>query len=184
MFEKIIIFSVIVIAAILQISFFPNVFPSGSAPEAVLLIIIFWVAQSGYERNWGKAVFAGFILDIFYFWPVGVNIIAISAVAFGIGSLTKRFQISNKNLGFFVMLAIVIVGTLANSVTLDFIAVAANRLAHIRLDYLISDSWSSKMIMKTLANLALFTLLYWPLLTLAKFMSFYDRKSMQGRFFK
>lgn len=184
MFEKIIIFLITVLAAVLQISFFPNIFPSESAPEAVLLLVIFWMSQSRYEKNWKKAVFAGFVLDIFYFWPVGVNIIAVSLVAFGIGSLTKRFSVSHKNLGFFVILALVVVGTIVNNLAVNFLATVYNYLDPNRIDYPALSFWNSRIILKILANLVLFTLIYWPLITLEKFVSFYDKKSMQGRFFR
>ena len=184
MFERIIIFLVIILAAVLQISFFPNIFPSGSAPEAVLLLIIFWVSQNGYEKNWKRAIFAGIILDVFYFWPIGVNIMAISLTAFGIGYLTRRFSVSHKNLGFFVMLVIVIAGVIANNLFLSFFAAIYNHLEPNRINYPLLDFWNNKMIFRMLTNLMLFTLIYWPLLTLEKFLSFYDKKSMQGRFFR
>jgi rod shape-determining protein MreD len=184
MFEKIIIFLVIIIAAVLQISFFPNVFPSGLAPEAVLLVVIFWVAQDGYEKTWIRTILAGFILDIFYFWPVGTNIIAISVAAFGIGYLTKRFAVSHKNLGFFVMLVVVLAGTLANDLVLNSLMMAYDRLGTREIYYSVSNVWDNKIILRIIANLGLFTLIYWPLLTLSRFLSFYDKKSMQGRFFR
>jgi rod shape-determining protein MreD len=184
MFGKIITFLVIVFAAVLQISLFPNIFPSGLAPELVLLVVIFWVAHDGYDKTWAKAILAGFVLDIFYFWPIGTNIIAISIAAFGISYLTKRFAVSYKNLGFFVMLTIVLAGTLANDLVLNFLTMAYNHFETIKIQYFVSNIWNDRIILRIITNLGLFTLIYWPLLTLGKFLSFYDKKSMQGRFFR
>jgi len=184
MFEKIIIFLVIILAAVLQVSLFPNIFPSGLAPEVVLLVVIFWAAQGGYEKNWAKAILAGFVLDIFYFWPVGINIIAISVASFGIGYLTKRFAVSHRNMGFLVMLAVVLAGTLANDLVLNFLIMAYDRFGLGKIYYFTLNIWDNKIILRIVANLAMFTLIYWPLLILGRFLSFYDKKSMQGRFFR
>ncbi len=185
MFEKAIIFFVIVLAAVFETSFFPNILPSKSAPKAVLLLIIFWVSQKGYEKNWARAVFSGFILDVFYFWPIGVNIMAVSLAAFGVDSLVKRFSISQKNLGFFVIIAMVAAGTIGNDFFLSCFATFFNYLNPGSIDYLMLDDWNVKIIvMKILANIVLFSIIYWPLLSLEKFLLFHDRKSMQGRFFR
>jgi len=185
MFEKTIIFFVIILAAVLEISFFPNVFPSKTAPEAVLLLIIFWVLQKGYEKNWARAFFSGFILDIFYFWPIGVNIMAVSLVAFGMDSLVKRFSISQKNLGFFVIIIMVAAGTVGNNLFLSCFATFFNYLNPGNIDYLMLNDWNGKIIiMKILANIVLFSIVYWPLLSLEKFLLFHNRKSIQGRFFR
>jgi rod shape-determining protein MreD len=184
MLDKIIIFLIITLAAVFQISFLPNVFSSGLAPEAVLLVVIFWSAQDGYDKTWTKAILAGLVLDIFYYWPAGMNVIAISVAAFGTGYLTKRFTVSHKNLGFFVMLIVVLAGTLANDLVLNFMMTIYNHFEAGKIYYSGLDIWDSKIILRMMSNLAMFTLIYWPLLTLGKFLSFYDKKSMQGRFFR
>jgi rod shape-determining protein MreD len=184
MFRKTTIFILILIAALLQISFFPNIFPSGWAPDAVLILIIIWVFQDGFEKNWPKIILAGFVLDLFFFWPVGMNIIAILVVAFGMGFLTKRFHISHKNTGFFVMMALIAAGTIEYNLILNFFIAAFNSVDSNKINNLILNFWDKRIVFEILSNLLLFSIIFWPMILLERFLSLYDSRSLSGRFFK
>jgi rod shape-determining protein MreD len=184
MLRKTTLFILIFIAAVLQISFFPNVFPSGCVPDAVLILIIIWVFQEGFEKNWLKIIFAGFMLDLFFFWPIGVNIISFLVVAFGIGFLTKRFRISHKNTGFFVMVVLIAAGTIVNSLVLNLLITAFNSIDPDKIHNLILNFWDKRMAFKILSNLLLFSIIFWPMIHLERFLSLYDSRSLSGRFFK
>lgn len=175
MFPKIATFLLTFFAGVLQFSVLPNFFPTGAVPEITLLLIIFWTAQDGFEKTWPKAVFAGIITDLFHFFPIGVSVMAFSAVSYGVSFLSKRFLISRKNLGFFVMLVFVVAGSLLNSLILGIFLKTYRIFNFEDINFLMQ---------KTLFNVLLFVIIYWPLESLEKFLSFYDKKSMQGRFFK
>lgn len=184
MFQKIKTLMMILFAAVFQISAFPNLFPGGVLAEIILILVVFWTMQDGFDKTWPKAVAAGLIADLFYFWPVGINIIALCAVAYGTGFLTRRFSVSQKNLGFFVMLLLVMIGTLINSLILSLLLSGYVRSGLGEINTFVVNIWDKKIFLKILINLFMFVIIYWPLSVFEKFMSFYDKKSMQGRFFR
>jgi rod shape-determining protein MreD len=184
MFQKTITLLIIFLAAILQISVFPNLFPSSMAPEIVLIIVIFWAVQEGFEKTWPKVVAAGFVLDLFYFLPIGFSIIALSFVAYGTGFVAKRFLVSQKNLGFLMALLLVMGGTFMNDLILFALVKILNSLGTQKISSLATNIWEGKIFLRIAINLAVFIIIYWPLAKLEKFLSFYGEKSMQGRFFR
>ena len=184
MFQRAIILLVIFLAIVLQISVFPNIFPSGLTPEIILIMIIFWTTQDGFEKTWPKSIIAGFILDLSYSWPIGFDIISLAAVSYGTGYLTKRFLVSQKNLGFVIALLLVAAGTYANNLILLLLFKIYNDLDANHISNLALSAWDRRIFLRIAINLAMFIIIYWPLARLNKFLSFYGKNSMQGRFFK
>lgn len=184
MFQKAITLLIIFFAAVFQISVFPGLFPSGLSPEALLILVIFWTAREGFEKTWPKAVFSGFVLDLFYSWPAGINAIAFILVSFGIGFFSRRFMISQKNLGFFVLLLLAAAGSVAHSLVLLVLGKICGSLNIAGAGIFLQDFSGRIIFLKILINMLLFVIIYWPLSSLEKFLSFYGKESMQGRFFR
>ncbi|HRZ95646.1 MAG TPA: rod shape-determining protein MreD [Candidatus Moranbacteria bacterium] len=183
MFQKIIILLIIFFSAVIQVSVFPRLFPSGLSPEIVLMLVIFWTSRDGFEKTWPKAVLSGFMLDLFYFWPAGTNIIAFALVSYGVGFFARRFTISQKNMGLLVLLLLSAMGSAANSLILLILAKIYKGLG-LELGIFLPDFWNRMIFLKILIDMLLFVMIYWPLSGLERFLSFYGKKSMQGRFFK
>lgn len=184
MFQKAITLLIIFFAAVFQISVFPGLFPSGLSPEIVLVLVIFWTARDGFEKSWLRAVLSGFILDLFYSWPVGINAVAFVLVSFGVGFFSRRFIISQKNLGFFVLLLLAAAGSVAHSLALLVLARICESLNIAGAGIFLQDFSGRTIFLKILINMLLFVIIYWPLSSLEKFLSFYGKESMQGRFFR
>lgn len=184
MFQKIAISMVIFLAAMFQVSVFPNIFPSGLSPEILLVLVVFWVSKSGFEKNIFRIILSGAALDFFYLWPAGINIIALSFTAFLTGSLAKRFLVSQRALNFFMIVVFVVVGTLVNHITLSFLVKFMDFIHPYKEGIMISSVWGKEFLARPLINAAFFATIYWPLMKMEKIMSFYDRSLPQSKFMK
>ena len=111
MYQNIFSFIIILFSVWLQISFFPNLTPLGVFPDVALILILFWTAQSGFEEIWKWALIAGLMIDLAYFFPVGVSIFSFILIAYVINFLAKRFLVSGTVFRFFILASFIIFGT-------------------------------------------------------------------------
>lgn len=167
MFLNAIAFLLIFLAAIAQVSLLPNFLPSSFVPDPVLILIIFWAVRERFEGMWGRAVFAGMILDAVTFQPIGIHSAAFAAVAFGVSSLAKRFLVSQKAWKFSAILAFAAFGSLVNFFITHAFFGAMDKIMERGVMWII---WNM------LSNVILFSMLYWPLLRLEKVINLYSRK--------
>jgi len=167
MSKKIAIFLVIFTAAILQVSFFPNILPPGIFPDIVLIMAIFWAARSGFDVAWPWAIFGGLMLDFIYFWPIGTNIFSFVAIVFGASYLAKRFLVADNLSRFFFLAAMVILGTVLNRGLTNILAQSAlGEIGNLR-----TLLFNSDLFLKIIYNLLIFTAIYTPLLKLEIFLA-------------
>jgi rod shape-determining protein MreD len=184
MFREIILWLIIFLAVIFQISVFPNFFPSGTSPEIILILVIFWSTRDGFKKNWKKAIAAGLILDLFYFQPVGTNVITLVLAAYAAGFISRRFLILQKTSGFFIILAIIAGGTFFNNLIMEILLKIRVVQEVLKIGVFAPKIWNITIFMRIAVNLFSFAIIYWPLSNLEKFLSFYKKRSMQGRFFR
>jgi rod shape-determining protein MreD len=183
--SKITFLITIVIAAVIQVSLLTNFFPNGSVPNLVLILVIMWVVKAGFMESWPVVVLAGAVLDLVYGWTVGLNIIALAIIAFGSSSFAKRFLISRKGLGFFIMLGLVAGGTIFYALLILFVVEEAVWLGNIHPDSSSFGAVSPKTFWIILSNCLGFILLYWPMKKFEKFFHLYQKdKLVKTRFMK
>ncbi|OGI16293.1 MAG: rod shape-determining protein MreD [Candidatus Moranbacteria bacterium RBG_19FT_COMBO_42_6] len=165
MYKNILFFSVIFLAVLLQISFFPNLIPIRVFPDVALIIILFWTVRRGFEETWKWAIFAGLMVDLAYFWPVGTSVFSFVLIAYLVNSLAKRFLVTQTVFRFLILLAFVVLGTIFNSILL-ILAVKLARREAADLNMLF---FNSDIIFKILYNFGIFSFIYAPLGKLEKF---------------
>ncbi|MDR3559051.1 MAG: rod shape-determining protein MreD [Candidatus Pacebacteria bacterium] len=161
MLQKIIIFLTILILAAAQVSLFPNLMPGGLAPDAVLLLVIFWAARYRFDRVWLRVALAGLILDVLTSSALGLNVAAFAIAAFGVGSLAKRLKAAQKPLATLVLFGFVVFGTLAYGFSFTALAVAASHFSGV-VTTQFSGAWLAGLFFRIIYNLILFGILYWP----------------------
>jgi rod shape-determining protein MreD len=185
MFQKIIFFVFISLLVVLQFSFFPNLFSKFTTPDLILIVIVFWSISIGFMGIWKKVVVAGFLLDLIYAWPIGVNILAFSSVSFFLTSVSKRLFMRRKLLGFSAALAIIAFATPAYYLIVKGISEFLRAGYIMKSDVKIINLTPIFILQKSLMNVILMALLYLPLEKIEKFSGFYSKKSAyEGRFFK
>ncbi|KKR20255.1 MAG: Rod shape-determining protein MreD [Candidatus Moranbacteria bacterium GW2011_GWA2_39_41] len=155
--QNIFIGTIIFSGVILQTSFLPNFFSTGSVPDIALIMIIIWTVKTDFNSIWVRAIFAGLMLDLVSFYPIGINIFSFITVSFMTNSLCKRFLVLQAGRRFFIFSIIIVIGTMLN------------HLIVATLSDLQNFSWervtlfNGALIYKPLYNLVIFATLYWPL---------------------
>jgi len=172
MAKKISIFFVLFILVILQVSFLPNFFDSRIIPDPALIVLIFFTTRKGFGEIWLKAVTAGLILDFFSFYPLGVNVIALLLAVLVTGFLTRRFSSAHSFWKLFILILLIIIGTLIN----DFTVAILIKLFKNSYDFLSIFSWDIGL--KMLNNTIVFVIIYWPLKKYENMKLFFEQKDI------
>lgn len=176
------IFLPVFLAAILQVSLFPCLFPSGVSPDALLMVLVFWVTRSNFERSWFRMVFLGIISDLFSFFPIGTSIISFSLVSFGLSSLSKRFLVRRQTWNSPVLWSLIVLATLANSL---FLFIWMSLIGNgIKMGYFPSRMesfnflapWDARVFLRIIPNALFFFLIYRPMEKLEKLAEFHNSK--------
>lgn len=169
--------AILFLAVVVQVSFFPNFFSDEAVPDLALLIIVIWTARSSFNAVLKWAIFGGFIMDIASFWPIGINIISFAAVAFVTNSLGKRFMTSQFGWKFFIYSAMVLIATLINFAAVSILSNVTIETEEFRHYFQGFADWSllQNVGLKVVYNLAVFSIIYWPLERVDKIFSYYNR---------
>lgn len=163
MFQNVKIFLIFFLAAILQISFLPNLFFNNSAPDLVLIIIIIWSFKLNFNNLWIWIVVISFVLDIMNLERVGTNGIIFLVISVMVDFLANRFFVTQRNRVFFVLGIFVIGGTLINYISLNFIVNLSNHFFNQANYSFLKIFKMSDLIFKIINNLMVFILIYWPI---------------------
>ena len=173
--KKIVTLFILLLAIWAQTSLLPNIFPQNVIPEIVLILIIFWVTQRGFNNTWQEAILAGFLLDIFSFAPFGTNILALTVVIFGISFLSKRFLVSQSGWQFLILVLLIIGGSIIDEAT-RFLTTKWTAIFWGN-NYLLSVKYFSAIFLeKTLGNVVFFGVLYVPLKKFEKYIIRFDQR--------
>ncbi len=159
MYQKILLVIIFILLAVMQVSLFPNLLPYQITPDLVLIVIIIWVAKQGLKKVWLWSIIAGFILDIFTFRLIGINILALFIIACGVGSLAKRFLTAQKTTAFLVILGFVEVGTIVNFFLLNIFTL---KNSFFSLNNFLESLFNPTILAwKLLYNAGLFIIIFW-----------------------
>lgn len=169
MAKKILTFASLFILVILQISFLPGFFASDVAPNLILIILIFLAARQGFSAVWLKTIVAGLLLDLFSFYPAGINVISFLAAILMTSLLARRFLVTAAAWRFLVLILLVIIGTSVN----DFIVAILAKV--FWGNHGLAGIFSWEFGMKALNNALVFSLIYWPLKKYEKLKNFYQQ---------
>jgi len=177
MYKNFLFFSIIFLAVLLQVSFFPNLIPARIFPDIVLTIILFWTVRRGFDETWKWAILAGLMVDLAYFWPVGTSIFSFVLIAYLVNSLAKRFLVTQTVFRFLILLVFIFLGTIFNGILLLLaVKLASREAADLNMLFLNTD-----IIFKILYNFAIFSLIYLPLGRLEKFSALLDSRQKSFR---
>jgi rod shape-determining protein MreD len=160
MSQKITIFLIIFFSAILQLAVFSNIFFWGLGPNILLLLIIFWVIQEGFEGAFFQNSLTGFALDLITFSVVGTNVATFLLVAFLISFISKRFLVVARNWRIFILTITIIFATLANNLCLNGIFYVASYFGKTAVGNLPVPFFSSLLAKEIFLNVLFFPLIY------------------------
>jgi len=145
---------------VFQSSVFSNFFSIGRIPNLALIVIIFWSTRMGFKKTWKYAFGAGIFSDIFYFYPLGVNVFSFLLISFISNFLAKRFLTVNLLRKFFILILIVggvFLYDLLNLFSMEIFAFW-NKMEKISFNIIsISELW------KIFWSLLVFFIFYFPL---------------------
>lgn len=113
-------FFVIVLAALIEISFLPAVFSFRPLPDLSLMLIIAATIIAGFKTFLPWTVFAGILHDLIFYGRFGSRIIFLVGVAYFVSFFSRRFLIENKFWGSIVMTGFVVIITIAHRLFLVF----------------------------------------------------------------
>jgi rod shape-determining protein MreD len=159
--QKIIIFFLIFLAAVLEVSFLPNFFWSNAAPQLLLVMVVFWSSRRSIGLMW--VILAAFVLDLLTFERLGFSAISFVIISYGVGFLAKRFFVSQRSRAFFSIAFFVLISTVFHHIYANFFGNLLNQFS--MSDMLASFRFIefSRLLAVTSGNLIIFSLVYWPL---------------------
>lgn len=177
MFRKITTLIIIFLAVIIQIAVLPNFFSSSVVPDIALVLTIIWTVREGFEKTLPKTIILGVLFDLINGWTIGISVITLILISFGISSFAKEFLMTQKTWRIFTLGLLVVLSSIAGDLILVMFGKFFNVSAIFRyLNYngtfTILDP---KIILRSVYNLLLFVFVYWPVNNLEKFMDRYVR---------
>lgn len=158
-----IILLVIFIFSLGQVSLAGGIFPSGTFPDLLLVLVIFWVAYFGRERKMIWILTAGFFLDLAMGGPLGKNIFLLAFCAYATSYFSGKLLLSGEAGKFFLTLVFIAAGTLINEI-----------LGRAIVLFISNDGFQLTLLagievfLKIFFNLAFFLLIYFPVIKLEK----------------
>jgi len=177
MFRRITILFLIILAAILQASFFPAVFSGKIVPDVALILAVIWVVRMGFEESLPRIVVLSFFLDIFSFRPIGLSVIPLVLIAFGVSSFSKRFMMSQKTWKLSATMLLVFFATIFNGVAVFLLSRVIGYVTGSTPDYLV-PALSFSIFWSAILNVIVLMAVYFPIKNLEKFLEIYEFKKV------
>ena len=158
-----IILGIIFTLAVGQVSFSGGIFPSGTFPDLLLVLTIFWVAYCGRKRKMIWILSAGLFLDLAMGGAIGKNIFLLALIAYATSYFSKKLLLSGEEGKFFLTAFFIVAGTLANEILGRMLAL-----------FISHEGWQPALLLgreiflKIFFNLVFFSLIYFPMNKLEK----------------
>jgi rod shape-determining protein MreD len=174
MSKKISIVLFFFLLVITQSSLLPNFFSVRHIPDLALIVLVFFSTRRGFSEVWGMALVAGFLMDIFSFFPLGINTFSFLLVVLAASFLAQRFLVTYSTWRFLTLILLVIAGTALNDfiiVTLMKIFLSLRNAVETGYPLFYSDFW-----LKIFNNVLVFILIYWPLKKFENLKNVYGQK--------
>lgn len=161
MLQKLIIFILLFLAVIAEISLLPHFFGQNKAPQLILVMIVFWSARRAINLGW--VLFFSMILDLMTFERPGFSAISFILISYGVGFLAKRFFVSQKSRVFFSVAFFVVISTIFHYMYLNFFGNVIEQLFDKEMIFSLDFFEIPGLLAIIGSNLAIFSLIYWPL---------------------
>lgn len=166
--------AVVIVAVVLQASFFNLVLSRNLFIDLLPLLVLAWVIMMGFEKIWPWVVALGIFADLIYFERVGVNVIFFISIAYGISFFSRRFMIERRLAGFLVTSLFVII---------SFVFLDIGRLITLE-NFSFSGAYESlagvflwkKILFQSVINILFFYVVYYCLTKIEKNIENYDNK--------
>lgn len=175
MAKKIIIGIIVFIFIIFQISGFSGFFSGRTTPNLILIFLIFWTARKGVGKTWKLAILGGLFFDLFLFVPVGMNIFSFILTVFVTDYLSRRFLITHQAWYFFILVALIAVGTLVNEAA--FLGLTKIFIILGKINRGPFQFFEAMLAYKIIYNISLFIILYWPFKKMEAFFNLYGSRA-------
>lgn len=111
----------LVLAAIIQVTFVPQIRLLGGEPNFVMLLVISYAVRARLEESVVWAFIGGLLLDLMTSLPTGASIVSLLLIVFLIDQIRSQLA----GVGFLAIIGLVIAGTL----TMQFVALALTILS-------------------------------------------------------
>lgn len=173
MVQKIFFFIFIFLLALFQVFFLSKIFPMHLVPNLILLFVVFWTLKAGFEKTLKIAIFSGIILDIFYFWPIGINVLILVTVSFFARFLGRRFLVGD----FFFRSLWLMVAVSGAVILNEFLTqLIFSGLAFFQKGIPFQFSFGWRIVLEIIFHLLTFAIIYWPLQKIEALISLYGRR--------
>jgi rod shape-determining protein MreD len=168
MSQKVATLLIIFFSAILQTAVFSNLFFWGLGPDILLLLVIFWTIQEGFEKALGKNILIGFIFDLITFYSVGTHIFSFVLVSFFVGLISRRFLVIAAGWRVFIVGITIIFCTWANSLFLNGLFSTAEYFNRANISDAPVHFFSGMLVKAAILNILFFPLVYFLLKSAGK----------------
>ncbi|KXK18460.1 MAG: rod shape-determining protein MreD [Chloroflexi bacterium OLB15] len=111
----------LVLAAIIQVTFVPQIRLLGGEPNFVMLLVISYAVRARLEESVVWAFIGGLLLDLMTSLPTGASVVSLLLIVFLIDQIRSQLA----GVGFLAIIGLVIAGTL----TMQFVALALTILS-------------------------------------------------------
>lgn len=146
------IFLIILLAVIFQTSILPLCFSARNIPDVVLILTISAVAVFGFQAVWVWAIISGFILDIFSFSKIGINIFSFAIFSYCVSFFSRRTILGEKNGGILIGAVFILIATFLHNAWIQI----------SDMNFNLQEAWGAKLVFwdsvgwKIILNLASF----------------------------
>lgn len=175
MFQKLIVFAIILFTVVIQLSIFPHFFGSGIAPDLVLMLVIIWTMQDGFEKTLARAITAGLVLDLMSFEPAGFSAISLVVISYLTGALARRFLVTPRPWKLLFVIVIIAIGTLAHQVIMNILSISGSHLNLGKIEWIGLKLFDWRIFPKIIYNAIMFFMIYWPMRKMENFLSMYSK---------
>lgn len=111
----------LVLAAIIQVTFVPQIRLLGGEPNFVMLLVISYAVRARLEESVAWAFIGGILLDLMTSLPTGASVLSLLLIVI----LIDQIRLQLAGVGFLAVIGLVIAGTL----TMQFVALALTILS-------------------------------------------------------
>lgn len=113
--KRFLLFLLIFLIITLQVSFVNFFKIKGIGPDLILIILLIWTIEKGFENSWPAVLIIGLIIDVLSGLPFGLVSLSLISVVFLIDWLKKKI-FSQK--GFWLVLILITIGTIFHNLFL------------------------------------------------------------------
>lgn len=121
-------FSIIFLVVIFQTSSIAFLFDLNWMVDVVLMLVLAWTLLDGFEEFFPWVIFIGVLCDLAHFTPIGLHVLILSLLAYGVSFFSKRFSVEIKGTGILVVMFFVAAATLGSRIILLFWEVDSSAL--------------------------------------------------------